>query len=305
VNVEGEALIRAEFAGCNINSLQIKSPTLTVLNLKNNKLLRGCSLDTDCLTTLDLEGCDQIQEKEFRTNFPNYNISLLFHLEDKIKKLIVDLLSKEEVILDGSVREIKAINEALRVTKKLKKLTGLVYEQSWSGTFTSIYTIDQGLRANKTIEELTLSSMHDQKYVFDALIQCITAAFLSTSLKKLDLSNNQLSSNEAKIIGRGLQSNTSIKELNLLKNNFMEAIENRYQEYGNKKTYFSIDGIIDLFTSLQSNTSLEKLRINGIEGTSLCAPQYNLLTIAEKNNRIEEAIAKLKKANPSLEITNY
>ena len=195
---------------------------------------------------------------------------------DHIVTCLSDCLKEDDTLLElnMSKQEIirgreKKITEAIKVNKTLLKLDAL-------GTKIHEDFISDCLKINKSLKELNISK---NEITSNGAQEIATAIRVNTTLEKLDLSCNEISNDGVRFISDGLNNyNNSLQELNISKNKITSEgakyigdairVNTTLEKLDLSCNSVSDDGAAAISDSLQLNKSLQELNMSRNEITS-------------------------------------
>ena len=213
--------------------------------------------------------------------------------------MLLELKMLDNQIIRG--RENKII-EAIAVNKTLLKLdASLMKLQDES-------CISDCLNINKSLKELNISK---NEITSNRAKEIATAIRINTTLEKLDLSHNEISNDGVSFISDGLKNNNSLKEVNISRNKITSEgaqyiadairINTTLVKLDLSCNTLSDDGAIAISESLQSNKGITKIT-EAIQ-TSLTLQNINI----SKNNISIEGLLHFMEAvknNCTLQVVN-
>ncbi len=325
--LSGDHLAVVECESSSLKKLEIRSKTLSHLNLKNNESLTDTNLAVaiaSCpnIRRLNLEGCTQITGNEFRAKFPSYPYSLFTGIKnEKLKEAVLSLLENNITTLDLSMNKIgdqeaEALAEALKSNTSLQSLN---LSNNWIGD-QGAAALAEALKSNTSLQSLNLGG----KWIGDKGAEALAEALKSnTSLQSLNLYNNQIGAKGAAAFAEALKSNTSLQSLDLsynqigdqgaaalaeaLKSNTsLESLDLQHNKIGHQ-------GAADFAETLKSNTSLQSLDLLenqiGAKGAAalveVLKSNTSLQSLDLGNNKIGDqgaaALVEALKSNTSLQ----
>ena len=163
----------------------------------------------------------------------------------------------------------KKIIEAISVNKTLLKLDASlmkIQDESY---------IKDCLKINKSLKELNMS---ENEITSNGAKEIATAISTNTTLEKLDLSCNEISNDGVSFISDGLKNNNSLQEVNISRNKITSEgaqyisdairINTTLAKLDLSYNALSDDGAAAIIDSLQFNNSLQELNISKNEITS-------------------------------------
>jgi TPR repeat protein len=278
LKVKGDNLVLVDCANDGLRHLRITSPTLSNLDITNNKKLSDESLDatiTKCknIRRLTLEGCDNIKNQDIRTKFPSYPMSLLANISQETAKIVMDLLTNKIEGLEGSEEGlhrwdkagIKAVCFALKFNTSLQYL----FLDKMEIESEEAEYIAEGLKLHPLLEHI---SLNDNKIGFRGAAAFFTALESNKSLKSLNLSGNLIGLVEAKSVAVALQFNSTLISLDLSNNNLGNSVEafsdalksnNSLEKLNLSENSLDPQAINSIFAALKNNTSLKELYLEG------------------------------------------
>ena len=195
---------------------------------------------------------------------------------DHIVTCLSECLKEDDMLLELNMsnnqiirgREKKII-EAIKVNKTLLKLDASLMKMQDESC------ISDCLKINKSLKELNMS---ENEITSNGAKEIATAIRVNTTLEKLDLSCNALSDDGVNFISDSLKNNNSLKEINISRNKITSEgaqyitdairINTTLVKLDLSCNALSDDGVTAVSDSLQFNISLQELNLSKNEVTS-------------------------------------
>ena len=187
---------------------------------------------------------------------------------DHIVTCLSECLKEDDMLLELNLSKNKIISgsekkivKAIAINKTLQKL---------DASFTKIYVglTSDFIKIDKSLKELNISN---NNITSNGAKEIATAIRVNTTLEKLDISCNSLSDEGATFISNGLKNNISLQELNISRNKITSEgtkeitkaiqINSILHNINISKNYISTEGLLYFMEAVKNNCTLQVVNI--------------------------------------------